>query len=79
MSLELHDVRAKVSPLGYCALIAFKRANDVDVSEIIRDIVEAWAQRQVHSATLLASCMKAKGIAAADAGTSGNSLKWEDE
>jgi hypothetical protein len=29
--------------------------------------------------TLLASCMKAKGITAADAGTVGNVLDWSDE
>jgi hypothetical protein len=79
MSLDLHDVRAKVSPLGYCALIAYKRANGLEVSEIIRDIVEIWAQKQAHGATLLAACMKAKGITAADQGTAGKALDWADE
>jgi len=82
MSADLHDVRGKVTGLGHCALIAHHRATGVDISEIIRDLVEDWARKQVHGATLLSACMKAKGVTAADAGVSGKSadaLDWGDE
>lgn len=81
MSAELVDVRGKVTRLGHCALIAHARANDLDVSEIIRDLVEQWARKQAHAASVLHACMKAKGVTAADAGIAGKlgetPLDWE--
>lgn len=81
MSAELVDVRGKVTILGHCALVAYSRAHDTDISEIIRDLVEAWARKQAHNSTLLQSCMRAKGVTAADAGITGKageSLDWGD-
>jgi hypothetical protein len=59
MSAELHDLRAKVTTLGHCALAAYSRAHEIDKSEVVRDIIEQWARRQVHGAKLLEACMKA--------------------
>jgi len=59
-----------------------RRATGVDISEIIRDLVERWAREQVHGATVLSACMKAKGITAADAGISGkivDALDWGED
>jgi hypothetical protein len=81
MAAELFDLRAKVTALGHCALAAHCRAHDIDKSELVRDIVEVWARRQAHGASMLASCMKAKGVTAADAGIVGNpgeSLEWDE-
>lgn len=82
MSADLIDVRGKVSKLGHCALTAYSRAHGVDISEIIRDLVEVWARKQAHGSTLLQACMKAKGVTAADAGFAGNdgeSLDWSGQ
>lgn len=79
MAAELFDLRGKVTAFGHCALSAECRANDVDKSELIRDIVEQWARKKYHAATLLQSCMTAKGVTAADAGIvgrPGEMLDW---
>lgn len=81
MAADLVDVRGKVTAFGHCALTAHARAHSMDISEIIRDLVEEFARKQAHAASLLASCMKAKGVTAADAGIAGNigeSLRWDE-
>lgn len=82
MSADLHELRAKVTVETHCALQAHRRAHDVDVSELVRDILHSWALKQIHGATLLQACLKAKGVPAAARGTSGKAkdspLTWED-
>lgn len=80
MSGELYDCRGKVTAFGHCALAAESRARDVDKSELIREIVEEWARKKYHAATLLQACMTAKGVTAADAGIvgrPGETLEWD--
>lgn len=86
MSLDLIDVRAKVTPEAFCAIAAYARAHDVEKSEVVRDVMHAWAVKQIHSASMLASCLRAKGmtaaaegIGAAVRGVAGKELKWEPE
>lgn len=81
MAAELFDLRAKVSTETHCALAAYSRAHDIDKSEVVRDILHKWALAQIHGATLLAQCLKAKGVAAAPEGTSGNrgDALWTDD
>jgi len=84
MSLELHDVgRVRVTALAHCALAAHKRIYGTEYSEQIRKIVEEWAVKQVHGATVLSSCLKAKGLTVEDAGISGSAaaepLNWDHE
>lgn len=81
MAADLIDVRAKVTAFGDCALTAYSRAHVIDKSEVIRDLVEDWARKQAHGASMLHACMRAKGVTAADAGIAGSfgdSLKWDD-
>ncbi len=82
MAVELFDCRAKLTAFGHCAVAAECRANDIDKSELIRDIVEEWARKKYHAATLLQACMTAKGVTAADAGIAGKTgapLEWDDQ
>lgn len=78
MAAELIDVRGKVTLFGDCALTAHARAHDMDKSEVVREVVEAWARKQAHAASMLAACMKAKGVTAADAGIVGKTLHWDE-
>jgi ABC-type phosphate transport system permease subunit len=66
------------------------RAHGIDKSELVRDIIDEWAGKQIHGATMLARCLRAKGETAAAegitaasqgiAGPAGESpLEWDGE
>lgn len=80
MASDLHDLRAKVTVQTHCALTAYSRAHGVDVSELVRDILDKWAVRQIHGASVLVRCLKAKGETAAAQGIVGNGapLDWTE-
>lgn len=79
MAAELNDLRAKITDEAHCALAAHVRAHGIEKSELVRDIRHAWAMKQIHGATILQSCLKAKGVTVAPQGTSGNALDWDGE
>lgn len=86
MSLELKDFRGKLTVEAYCAIAAHARAHDIDKSEVVRDVMHKWALAQIHSATMLASCLRAKGMAEASegigraaSGKSAEPLEWDAE
>lgn len=80
MSSELFDLRAKITVEAQCALAAYARAHEVDKAEVVREVLHKWAVAQIHGATLLASCLRSKGLAGASegiAGQPGESLDWD--
>ncbi len=88
MGAPLEDLRAKITARTHCALVAHARAHGIDKSELVRDILDEWAGRQIHGASVLYRCLRAKGeiaaaegIVAASPGIAGNerySLEFED-
>lgn len=80
MAADLLDLRAKVTVQTHCALTAYSRAHGVDLSELVRDILDKWSDRQIHGATILVRCLKAKGEGAAAQGIVGNgpALEWSE-
>jgi hypothetical protein len=84
MSLELIDLRAKITAETYCAIAAHARAHDVEKGEVVREILHGWAVKQIHGARMLASCLRAKGMTAAAEGIGGaatkaDGLTWGEE
>lgn len=89
MAADLIDFRLKITAEAACALAAFARANDIDKAEVGRDVIDAWARKQIHGARLLESCLRAKGLTGATEGAvgadgrssahPGDSLSWEDQ
>lgn len=78
MSVELLDLRAKISPEADCALAALSRSSGIDRSEIVRAILHRWALKQIRAATVLALQMKAKGITGESQGNA-PLADWEAE
>lgn len=62
MSLELRDLRAKITIETELALDAYAAAHGIEKSEAVRDLLHLWAVKQVHAATLLQRAMKREGL-----------------
>lgn len=63
MSSELRDLRAKVTAEAYCVLEAETRVTGKEKSEIVREILHAWALEQMRKATVLDRLLIAEGMA----------------
>lgn len=71
MTVELRDLRAKITVESDAVLDAVSRVTGKDRSELVRDIVHRWALDQVSISTLLLDRLHAEGIPAAGEGASG--------
>jgi hypothetical protein len=63
MSAELKDFRGKLTPLSWCWLEAEHRATGRDQSEIVRELVHAWAAQKSMASIEAHRLMEAEGIA----------------
>lgn len=66
MSLELTDARIKITLETDAVLEAKHRATGRDRSEIAREVLHAWAEKEIHEAALTTQLLKAKGISGRD-------------
>ena len=71
MSLPLIDMRCKVSPATDALLETLHRTTGRDKSEIARDVLHKWAEKEIHAAMLLHSELKDKGVLRDYQGVSG--------
>jgi len=62
MTIELIDLRAKITELTDVVLEAQQRISGKERSEIVRDVLHEWASCREREATLLRSLMESKGI-----------------
>lgn len=61
MSLDLRDLRAKVTPEADAALEVRAQIEGKDKSELVRDILQRWAVAEIHAAKLLAKRLQGQG------------------
>ena len=63
MSLELQDVGTiKVHPEVHALLKASAHMDRLDMSAFIRDLLHAWASKQVDARTMAEQLAKSKGL-----------------
>lgn len=68
MSLDLKDLRLKITPETDCVLRARARATGKDINEIAREALHDWAGEIIHETTVLVGLLKSEGLNGASAG-----------
>lgn len=59
--MELRDLRAKILPSTDQVLKAVAMATGRTESEIVREVMAAWAEKKVHEATLIRRLTQREG------------------
>ncbi|MDI3259675.1 MAG: hypothetical protein QJR02_08265 [Sinobacteraceae bacterium] len=59
----LVDFRGKLTARAHQVLLAEARAADRDLSEIVRHVLDLWAQERIRAATLIVRLSRVEGIA----------------
>lgn len=62
MSLELADARIKITQETDAVLEAMHRATGRDRSEIAREVLHTWAEKQITESVLTMQLLQAKGL-----------------
>lgn len=62
MSLDLHDLRAKITPRAHAWLEARHRVTGEEVSAIVREILDAHAARELDIATIADRLLRSEGL-----------------
>lgn len=73
MAAELRDYRGRISVLADIAIDAKAKATGRERQEIVREILDLWAEREVHGASLLQAALEAEGLSGSVSGVRGNS------
>ena len=82
MSIDLKDLRAKITIEADCAIEAVARVRNVDRSEIVREVMHKWALQQIETCRVMHNLMRSEGVVKAPTGTMAASqgksgLDWE--
>lgn len=75
MAAELRDYRGRISVLADIAIDAKAKATGRERQEIVREILDAWAELEVHGASLLQAALIAEGMEGRLSGVSGHQPK----
>ena len=70
MSLELRDLRAKITVETDCAIDGYAAAQDMEKGEAVREILHKWAIKQIEGAMVLQARLKREGMEGSAQGTS---------
>lgn len=72
MSLELKDFRGKITGEADCVIEAMNRATGKDKSEIVREVLHAWAESKIEEARILGRLLSSEGMPTSLEGIAGN-------
>jgi hypothetical protein len=72
MSLPLVDFRGKLTHETDAVLEAIHQASGRERSEIVREVLAAWADSKIHEASLIDLRLKREGLRGIDGGMRGS-------
>lgn len=58
---ELIDMRARITERTAQVLEAHARAHNVDKADVVRAVLDEWAAKQIHVATLVGRLTRSEG------------------
>jgi hypothetical protein len=61
VSIELRDLRAKITPEADICLEAEAQAAGKDKSEVVREVLQAWALTRIHTCNVVVRRLEAEG------------------
>ena len=61
MAAELIDMRARITERANQVLEAHARAHNCDKAEVVRVVLDEWAEKQIHVATLTVRLTRSEG------------------
>jgi hypothetical protein len=72
MSIPLTDFRGKITAETDAVLEAMHQATGRDRSEIVREVLQAWAESKIHEASLIDIRLRREGLRGIDGGMRGS-------
>lgn len=58
---DLQDLRAKITRRTHAMLLAERAASGDEISEIVRVVLDQWAAKKIHAASVVASVLRGEG------------------
>lgn len=62
LAADLIDLRSKITERANQVLEAHARAHNLDKSEIVRNVLDEWAEKRIHEATLTLRLTRGEGV-----------------
>lgn len=63
---NIHDLRTKINTRTHSALYAESRATGKTIEEIVREVLDPWAEQRIHGATVLQNLLRSEGLLGKD-------------
>lgn len=58
---DLQDLRAKITRRAHVMLLAKSQATGRDISQLAREVLDAWAADEIHAASVMARVLRGEG------------------
>lgn len=76
---ELIDFRTKLPKRVHSVLFAKHVSTGKDMAELARDVLVAWAESELHAATVMARVLREQGVVGEQPGSRGDSRRHGGE
>jgi hypothetical protein len=69
VSLPLKDFRLGITAEAHAVLRAYAEARGVEMQDVVRDLLSAWAAKEIHAASVLIRSLEREGLMSDRRGT----------